>query len=174
MHGNNQEKNTYVRKQILNTLLRMMKEQDFDSIVISDLTKQAGVGRASFYRNYADKKDVLIQEAERLHKEWKEQFESEEHTEANELLISLLDFYKAHSVFYLSLYDVGLTSIIQDSIVDQKAITPDMPNAIAYLQSSLAYMVYGWVIEWVKRGMMESGTELAMMFAQTEKERMTK
>ena len=58
--------------------------------------------------------------------------------------------------------------------MDQKAITPDMPNAIAYLQSSLAYMVYGWVIEWVKRGMMESGTELAMMFAQTEKERMTK
>lgn len=171
MHGNNQEKNTYVRKQILNTLLRMMKEQDFDSIVISDLTKQAGVGRASFYRNYADKKDVLIQEAERLHKEWKEQFESEEHTEAIEFLISLLNFYKAHSDFYLSLYDAGLTSIIEESIVHEEEITDDMPNGIAYLKSSLAYMVYGWVIAWMKRGMQESGTELALMFEQAEKEK---
>lgn len=174
MQGSNQEKNTYVRKQILLTLLSMMKEKDIDSIAISDLTSRAGVGRASFYRNYRDKKDVLIQEAERLHTSWKEQFEGEEHKEGNEILISLLDFYKAHSAFYLSLYDAGLSSIIHDSIVNQDEITADMPNGIAYLKSSLAYMIYGWVIEWMKRGMQESGTELAMMFEQAEKERMAK
>ena len=171
MHGNNKEKNTYVRNQILHTLLMMMKEQDFSSVVISDLTKRAGVGRASFYRNYVDKEDVLIQEAERLNTVWKEQFEREEHKEANELLISLLDFYKAHSDFYLSIYDAGLTSIIEDSIVRKDEITEDMPNGIAYLKSSLAYMIYGWVIEWMKRGMQESGTELALMFEQAEKEK---
>lgn len=174
MHGNNQEKNTYVRNQILHTLLNMMKEQDFDSIVISDLTNKAGVGRASFYRNYTDKKDVLIQEAERLHTIWKEQFESVEHKEGNEVLISLLDFYKAHSDFYLAVYNAGFSSIIEDSIIREDEITDDMPNGLAYLKSSLAYMVYGWVIAWMKRGMQESGTELAMMFAQAEKERLTK
>lgn len=35
---NNQEKNSYVRKQILDTLLKMMNEQEFDTIAISALT----------------------------------------------------------------------------------------------------------------------------------------
>ena len=46
-----------------------------------------------------------------------------------------------------------------------------MPNGIAYLKSSLDYMIYGWVIEWMKRGMQESGTELALMFEHAEKEK---
>ena len=62
---NNQEKNTYVRNQILTTLLEMMKTESFNSITISDLVAKAEVGRASFYRNYRTKEDVLREEAER-------------------------------------------------------------------------------------------------------------
>ena len=42
---NNQEKNTYVRNQILTTLLEMMKTESFNSITISDLVAKAEVGR---------------------------------------------------------------------------------------------------------------------------------
>lgn len=49
---NNQEKNSYVRSQILKALLEMMRVDNFDSITISRLTAKAEVGRASFYRNY--------------------------------------------------------------------------------------------------------------------------
>ena len=62
---NNQEKNTYVRNQILTTLLEMMKTESFNSITISDLVAKAEVGRASFYRNYRTKEDVLREEAKR-------------------------------------------------------------------------------------------------------------
>lgn len=48
MRASNQEKNSYVRRQILHTLLEMMREQEFQDIVISRLTARAGVGRASF------------------------------------------------------------------------------------------------------------------------------
>lgn len=40
---------------------------------------------------------------------------------------------------------------------------------MAYLKSSIAYMLYGWVIEWMKRGMQESGTELALMIKEAQK-----
>lgn len=66
MKMNNLEKNQYVKSQILKTLLEMMKEQPFDSIVITTLVQKAQVGRASFYRNYTSKEDVLRQEADRL------------------------------------------------------------------------------------------------------------
>ena len=50
------EVNSYVHSQILKTLLEMMRVDNFDSITISRLTAKAEVGRASFYRNYQNKR----------------------------------------------------------------------------------------------------------------------
>ena len=165
---NNQEKNSYVKKQILSALLDMMDGQEFDSITVSALTERAGVGRASFYRNFTRKEDVLGQEADRLTQEWREEWRWREPAAPNAFLISLLDFYKRHSEFYLRLCPAGLSEIILGTILKNAEITPELPNAAAYLQSAMAYMVYGWVIEWIRRGMQESGTELARMIANAQ------
>ena len=100
---NNQEKNTYVRQHILSALLELMHTQDFVSISIQALVDAAGVGRASFYRNFASKEDVLQQESVRLTNEWKTNFDHE-HPDGtpgqdNLWLVSLLDFYKDHAEF---------------------------------------------------------------------------
>ena len=165
---NNQEKNTYVRSQLLAALLKMMREQSFADISVSALVNRAQVGRASFYRNFTDKEDVLRQENERLTVQWKQSYDAVEHTAPNELLVSLLDFYKGRSDFYLALYQAGLSDIVLQTLLEQSEITPEMPNAMAYLKSSIAYMLYGWIVEWMKRGMQESGTELARMFEKAQ------
>lgn len=165
---NNQEKNAHVRKQILEALLKLMREQPFENITISALVNIAQVGRASFYRNFKDKEDVLRQENNRLMAQWKSSYEAVKHTAPNELLISLLDFYKEHSDFCLLLYKSGLSEIMLQRLLEQSEITPEMPNVVAYLKSSIAYMIYGWIIEWMKRGMQENGTELAKMFEEAQ------
>lgn len=168
---NNQEKNTYVRQHILSALLELMKTQDFAAISIQAVVDAAGVGRASFYRNFESKEDVLKQESVRLTDGWKAQFDQEHPSlppeQTNLWLISLLDFYKVHSEFYLALYQAGLSDIVLDTILGYFDRSPEIPNALAYLNSSIGYMLYGWVHEWMRRGMQESGTELARMFAQT-------
>lgn len=166
---NNQEKNTYVRSQILAALLKMMREQPFTNISIRALVDTAQVGRASFYRNFTDKEDVLRQGNDRLMAQWKQRYEATEHAAPNEVLISLLDFYKEHSDFYLALYEAGLADMLLQTLLEQSEIAPDMPNALAYLKSSIAYMLYGWIVEWMKRGMVESGTELARMIEAAQK-----
>ena len=163
MNMNNQEKNQYVRTQILNTLIEMMKEQSFDSIVISTLTKRAEVGRASFYRNFIDLRDVLKQESDRLMKGWNGSF-SFEGSDASKSLISLLDYMKEHDSFYLAIYRAGMGDVIKDTILSLFPIADELPNAVAYVLSYAAYSIYGWIIEWIKRGMQETGTELAAMF----------
>ena len=168
MNARNQEKNNYVRSQILKTLLEMMKKQDFNGIVISNLTDRACVGRASFYRNFASKEDVLRQEANHLASVWKQRYESQEHASPSEILISLLDFYKEHSDFYLALYWAGLENIVLNTLLEQIEISPELPNAVAYLRSSIAYLIFGWIVEWMKRGMPESGTELAKMISEAQ------
>ena len=161
---NNQEKNSYVRKQILNTLLDMMKTEDFDSIVISRLVQKAEIGRASFYRNYTSKEDVLRQESARLKKEFEAAYAEDDPSDIRLRLIRTLDFFKKHSEFYLTIYRAGLTQIIQDFIVDKNAITPDTPSVMAYALSAFSYLIYGWVIEWIRRGMIESVDEILAMF----------
>ena len=45
-----------MRQHILSALLELMHTQDFASISIQALVDAAGVGRASFYRNFAAKR----------------------------------------------------------------------------------------------------------------------
>ena len=39
-----------------------------------------------------------------------------------------------------------------------------MQNLEAYMKSFGAYGIYGWMLEWIKRGMQESGKELSTLF----------
>ena len=171
---NNQEKNTYVRQYILSALLELMNTQDFAAISIQALVDAAGVGRASFYRNFASKEDVLQQESVRLTNEWKTNFEQKYPDGApgqdNLWLISLLDFYKDHAEFYLALYRAGLSNIMLETVLGYFDRSPEISNGLAYLNSAIGYMLYGWVHEWMNRGMQESGTELARMFAEAQKQ----
>lgn len=163
MNAYNEKKNTYVRIQMLNALLDMLKEQDIQSIAISDLIEKANVSRVSFYRNYSSKEDILIQEENRLFSEWKYQYDLADKESPQNFTKELLNYYQDHSNFYQSLYAAGLENIIINTIIQSADIKDDDSNTLAYFKSSIAYMVYGWVHEWMKRGMQETGTVLAAM-----------
>ena len=52
-----------------------------------------------------------------------------------------------------------------DTVVATARLNPDMPNLEAYLKSFWAYGIFGWIKEWIQRGMTESGEELERLFA---------
>ena len=171
MKMNNQDRNNFVKREITSTLIKMMSEVPFDKITISDLVTKAQVGRASFYRNFIDKQDVLQQESNRLMIEWGGKFRFDGTDKSSSTLISFLDFLKKHQRFYITLFSTGHDNIIQKAILQQFSISEDSPNLIAYLASSIGYMTYGWVYEWIKRGMQESGTELTRMFEEAQRKK---
>lgn len=51
----------YIKEQLAITLFDLIKTKEFSDISISELVNKAGVGRASFYRKYTSKEDVLSQ-----------------------------------------------------------------------------------------------------------------
>ena len=167
MNSYNEKKNSYVRKQLLNTLLEMLKTKSLDDIIINDLVDKAGVSRVSFYRNYTDKRDILVQEEKRLFGQWNRDYETRNSDHSLVFTEEILNYYKRNSVFYLALYKAGLSDIVMDTILSSVDIKDDDPNPIAYLKSSISYHIYGWVHEWMKRGMQESGTELSQMIKQS-------
>ncbi|MGM9589787.1 MAG: TetR/AcrR family transcriptional regulator, partial [Faecousia sp.] len=52
--------NQRVKQCITNALFELMQEKNLSDIRITELIERAGVARASFYRNYRAKEDVLI------------------------------------------------------------------------------------------------------------------
>ena len=155
MSMNNEQKNTYVKKQITAALLDLLKEKPLSDISVSELTSRAEIGRVSFYRNYQSKEDILKEESDRLIKEWGRLYESNPESAPETLFPSLFDFYRDHRDFYTTLYDAGMSSIMQ--------------NLEAYMKSFWAYGIYGWMLEWIKRGMQESGKELTALFSLARK-----
>ncbi len=164
MNMNNEQKNTYVKRQITLALLKLLKEKPITEISISELTQKAQIGRVSFYRNYQTKEDVLKEESNRLIKEWGELYEANPESSPETLFPSLFDFYREHKEFYTILYQAGMASIMQETILNTIQITSEMENIEAYRKSFWAYGIYGWMIEWMKRGMQESGDELNRLF----------
>jgi AcrR family transcriptional regulator len=50
------------RRSLRNALLNLIKEKDFDSISVEEITDRADLGRATFYLHYKDKEDLLLEE----------------------------------------------------------------------------------------------------------------
>lgn len=142
----------------------MLESKNINDISISELTSTAEIGRVSFYRNYQSKEDVLQQEADRLLAEWGNLFVSLPSDEYNSFFLSLFDFFQNNKDFFTALYQADLSYIIMNTIVATAEISPQTSNLQAYLKSFWAYGVYGWIIEWLKRGMQESSQELLSLF----------
>ena len=71
----NEGRNIYVTEHITNSLLALLEEKPLENISISELCNNAGIGRASFYRNFNSKEDILKAYINKLFDEWKGNWE---------------------------------------------------------------------------------------------------
>lgn len=165
---NNVEKNTYVREHITDSLLNYLQNGKIDDISISELCDRAGVGRASFYRNYNSKEDVIRQYSNKLILEWGKQFEDDPNSSFFNVFGSLFHHYKEYSNFYTTLIRQNMSYLILDTIKFKINLSKDDTNIDAYGKAFFAYGLYGWICEWIDRGMQETPDEINELFKQNQ------
>ncbi|MDO4648596.1 MAG: TetR-like C-terminal domain-containing protein [Eubacteriales bacterium] len=158
------ERNTYVKEQITSTLLNMLKKKSLSEITISMLVKEAQVGRASFYRNYESLEDVIAQYDKKIVHAWAETFAVDPNASAHNVFTSLFRHYKEHEDFYMMLYRNDMTYLIRDTIYHRAGIQTGMSDNESYRLAFLSYGIYGWVCEWMKRGMKEIPEDVTQIF----------
>lgn len=150
----------YVPHKITQGLLELMQEKDFNSITVTMIVRRSEVGRASFYRNFESKEDVIRKYMAGLLKEWGREYEALGKSE--ELNPSLLRHFYKHRDFYLLLYKCGLSHYILDAIRGAMDFT-GKSDAEIYFLNWFAGGLYGVVVEWMRRGMKETTKELENM-----------
>ncbi|MGM9537159.1 MAG: TetR/AcrR family transcriptional regulator [Candidatus Onthomonas sp.] len=162
-----QEANAFVKECITAALFQMLKTQALESISITELTRKAGVGRVSFYRNFESKEDVIRQYLAKITKEWGEAFER---NPSENLIESLFSHYQRHKDIFILLYKAGLWHLSLQSVKDACGPKPEQDNRSAYQSAFLAYGLYGWLEEWFKRGLTETPKEMQNLLKSAEME----
>lgn len=154
--------NQIVRESLTEALFQLMERKAFEDISITELTRRAGVGRVSFYRNFDSKEDILVAYLDNRAKEWGAAFEQEEKPD---VVLSLFRHFAGLERPIKLLYRAGLSHLLLRNIQDCCGPKPMQPNKLAYWNAWLAGGLFGWVDEWVKRGMQESPEEMARLAA---------
>lgn len=164
----NEGRNQYVVEHITNSLFDLLAQKPLSGISIGELCDKAGVGRASFYRNFKVKEDVIARELKnRLDKWWlsaivKPDFDFTE---------ALFEHFYEERDTYMLLYRQGLSYLILQSIKEACGPKPEQTNIEAYQAAFFAYGLYGWIDEWFGRGMKESPKEMSEILEKAQQDK---
>lgn len=160
----NKGRNAYVIEHLNNALLQLLSQKPLNDISISELVETAEVGRASFYRNYEKKEDILKAHLDDLFREWMDESQKNDDIPLNEQIRIMIAHFEKHRTFYSLLNERGLNYLLKDKVIGFYGPKPEYEKAQAYASAFVAYTVYGWIDVWFQRGMQESSDEIAELF----------
>lgn len=153
-------KDYYVEQQLAETLIELLDTKPLDEISVRELCDAAGVGRASFYRHFQCKEDILERHARSLIEKWAAAFESSPDSRPRNVFESLFHFIKEHQAFYETLHKTGRDGVLRAAIRTRMGLTDDLANEDAYQKAFFSDGISGWIEEWIDRGMQETPDEL--------------
>ncbi len=158
---NNLEKNTYAKEQLLNATLKLLQTKNINDISVCELVELAQVGRATFYRNFANIKDILIKHEEILATEFSNTYKNIQRKSIISFLYELAKHYVNNKEFYITLHNQNLTEIIGKNI-DKHLKEQIIPNNTIekYGLNFLIFGLYGWILAWLDDDMKSTPEEL--------------
>ena len=154
----------YVKDEIMQATIDLLQNKELADISIKEICSKAIVGRNSFYRNFTDKEDILIQYIRKIYTSWSQEFNSRNNTNINDMYGSLFSHLKENSDFYVNLQKRNLFHLFLNIMLEESGVKPENDNLSAYVNSFIIYGTYGWILEWIRRGMEESAeTMIALL-----------
>ncbi len=155
-----------LKKNMGTALLELMKEKPLKKITIEELTKKADVGRATFFRHFKTKEDLISYILLEMYKDYM----AERKDDGEDEFLHGVNFFD----FYRSTFDIH-TMLIESQ--NENAIfnaylhffSPDSkqyPSKQKYIYYYIAYGLFGTTMKWLKDGCKESSEEMAKLCLQ--------
>lgn len=160
----NEGRNAYVVEHLTEAFLELLAEKPVSDISICELVDKAGVGRASFYRNFQCKEDIVKRILEEKTHEWGSEWDRKQNEPLSEQIRMMLSHFEKNRSFYKLLNDRGLSYLLKDAVIRFWGPKPEYDMITAYSSAFAAYVLYGWIDTWFQRGMQESPNEIAELF----------
>lgn len=161
------EKDPYVADLITGAFIKLLYEKPFESISISEITTAALVSRNSFYRNFSSKEDIIQKYLTAILKPWFETYGDRNPHSNAEIYGDLFKFLKDNQEFFHLLQSQNLLNLLLNLFLEFTGPKPELDNTWAYITSFISYGTYGWIVEWINRGMQESAETMTELLLKT-------
>lgn len=157
----------FLKECLSDALIQLMREKDYEKISIKEIADTAGVGRATWFRNYTSKNEALTFKFVQVWNRW-----ADEHAIA---VRDRFDLANAKNFFQFNyeikhILEIVYTSNMQSAIYDAfyQVMMPQYgANAKECYQARFySYGLFGLLDEWIKRGFKESVEEMVIFFYQ--------
>lgn len=156
----NESRNAYVVEHLTSSMLALLREKPLANISISELCSEAGVGRTSFYRNFAEKEDIIKGYMKRLSQDWADKCKSTLNIPIRETVRIVFSHFEENRDVYSLLNNRGLVYLLKDIILDLCGFNPDQEIVAAYSSAYVGFFLYGWIEVWFRRGMRDTVEEI--------------
>ncbi|WP_454193219.1 TetR/AcrR family transcriptional regulator [Paenibacillus sp. Marseille-Q7038] len=156
-----QELSQLVRECITEALFQLMKKKEFSKIKITDIVNKAGVGRASFYRNFTSKEDVILKHLQHLADDWWKYQQVNKKSDVWQLTFSLFEVLKPTAVL---LHKSNLSLLFYQFLMYVTHEKKTENKSEAYRLSMTTGLYFGIFNQWATSRMKESPEELIHIF----------
>lgn len=152
-----------LNKQMGDALIELLKEKPISKISIEELTKKADVGRATFFRHFDSKEELLSYRLVEIYKEYMGDSYDASYADI-EHSIKFFNYYKDTIDLHMLLLDNNLESIIFEGFrsvlipLEEQSETDDL-----YTTFFTAYGLFGVILKWIKGDCKESSEEMAKL-----------
>lgn len=171
-----QIRQTKTKDELKMALTQLLAEKDFEAITVSDITRQAGINRGTFYLHYKDKMDFIDQMVQALFDQVMAQlpFGRSQDQWLNPI-VAVMTLVKEDFAFIYAIttsrpaYLTGILRAFLDQIIDRM---PDLQARLshqAHLPEDYAREVFyascsSIILHWIQKGAQESPEQVALMF----------
>lgn len=155
----------FLKECMADALLKLMETIPFEKITVPQITKLAGVGRTTWFRNFTTKTEALVFKRNRLWERWADEHKVQIRNHyAIENAETFFAFQYAVRENTTILYKAKLQSVVYEAFY--VGMTPQCgTNARECYESRFySYALFGFIDEWCNRGFYESPQEIAEMY----------
>ena len=170
--GRGNKTTEFLKECLSDALIRLMRDKEFEKISVKDIADTAGVGRATWFRNYTSKNEALTFKFVQAWNRW-----ADEHAIA---VRNRFDLANAKDFFQFNyeikhILQVVYAANMQPAVYDAfyQVMMPQYgANAMECYQARFySYGLFGLLDEWIKRGFKESPDEMVGIFYQVVDEK---
>lgn len=155
----------YSKQYIVQALIALMKSYRYDKITVMDIAKKAGVGRATFYRYFKSKEDVLrfFFDHNRQKFVFEQRYYPRCEEDYKEIAAAALTMFKNNKELFQLLKNADLQSLYLDYLNSSFAQTfaRDYPDKDSYLPYIYAGMLFNVSMKWLEDDCKQSPQSVA-------------
>ncbi|MDE7106181.1 MAG: TetR/AcrR family transcriptional regulator [Anaeroplasmataceae bacterium] len=158
------ELNIEIKNTIAKALFILLNQKSLSEITILELVKKAGVARASFYRNFKTKENVITYFLNHLLLQYKEKYAADlEHIARYDNVLRTFTYVLSYQMELASLFQAKLGQMFLDAINEYIITSTNLQyekQLYKYPFYSYAGALYNVIYYWITTGCKETPKEI--------------